>query len=137
MTTTPRTQITRALRMLGADPDEVPSSTAMANGLEAWNGMLHGWKGKGVDIGHSDMAVDDDISVELDPQFNEGSAALLAITLSAENANLQPTPAIAIIAQRGWEALQDAFADTSIDSDLRVDPVLGRLQANRRWRGML
>lgn len=133
MTTTPRTMITRALRMLGHDPEETPSATEMASGLEALNAMLHGWKGQSVDIGHSDFLVDDDVSVELDPKFNEGTTALLAIALSPEYPHA-PIPApVAVMAQQGWAALQAAYFDSSIDSDLVVDSGFQRLSSNRRW----
>src|SRR5258708_7415273 len=133
MTTTPRTQITRALRMLASDPEEVPTATQMSTGLEAWNAMLHGWKGQGVDIGHSDMALDDDISVELDPMFNEGAAALLAVTLDPEYPAYTISAPVIVMAQQGWAALQAKYFDSSIDSDIVVDTAFQRLQSNRRW----
>lgn len=132
MTTTPRTMGTRALRMLGADPEEVPTATQMSTMLEALNAMLHGWKGQGVDIGHSDFALDDDMSVELDPKFNEGTTALLAIVLDPEYPSFSVSPPVAIMAQQGWAALQAAYFDSSIDSDLVVDTGFQRLSANRR-----
>lgn len=132
MTTTPRTMITRALRQLGADPEEVPTATQMATGLEALNTMLHAWKGQGVDIGHSDFLVDDDMSAELDPKFNEGTTALLAVALDPEYPGYTVAPPVILMAQQGWAALQAAYFDSSIDSDLVVDTGFQRLSANRR-----
>lgn len=130
MTTTPRTMVTSALRKLGHDPEETPTATEMASGLEALNLMLHGWKGQAVDIGHSDFAVDDDVSVELDPKFHEGTIALLAIALSPEYPHA-PIPApVAVIAVQAWAALQAAYFDSSQDSDLTVDLAL---IPRRRW----
>lgn len=133
MTTTPRTMISRAIRLLGADPEETPTATQLSTGLVALNDMIHAWKGQGVDIGHSDFALDDDVSVELDPKFNEGTTALLAIALDPEYPGLSVSPPIAVMAQQGWAALQAAYFDSSIDSDLVVDTAFQRLQSNRRW----
>lgn len=133
MTTTPRTMISRAIRLLGADPEETPTATQLASGLVAFNDMIHAWKGQGVDIGHSDFALDDDVSAELDPKFNEGTTALLAIALDPEYPGLNVSPPIAIMAAQGWAALQAAYFDSSIDSDLVVDTAFQRLQSNRRW----
>lgn len=133
MTTTPRTMVTRALRMLGHDPEETPTSTEMDSGLQALNAMLHDWKGQAVDIGHSDFALDDDMSVELDPKFTQGTTALLAIVLSPEYPHAQIPPPVAIMAQQGWAALQAAYFDSSVDSDLVVDEGFQRLSTNRRW----
>lgn len=133
MTTTPRTMGTRALRMLGADPEEVPTATQLATMLEALNAMLHGWKGQGVDIGHSDFALDDDVSVELDPKFFEGTTALLAVVLDPEYPGFGVSPPIAVMAQQGWAALQAAYFNSSVDADLVVDAAFQRLSSNRRW----
>ncbi len=133
MTTTPRTQITRAIRLLGGDPEETPTATQIATGLIAMNSMIHAWKGQGVDVGHSDFAVDDDTSVEIDPMFDEGVAALLAIVLDPEYPGLNVSPPVIIMAQQGWAALQARYFDSSIDSDIVVDSAFQRLQSNRRW----
>lgn len=132
MTTTPRTMVASALRKLGHDPEETPTSTEMASGLEAFNLMLHAWKGQGVDIGHSDFAVDDDVSVELDPKFHEGAIALLAIAISPEYPHAQVPAPVVIVATQGWSALQAAYFNSSVDADLVVDSGFQRLSSNRR-----
>lgn len=130
MTTTPRTMITSALRKLGNDPEETPSGTDLAVGLEILNQMLNGWKGQGVDIGHQDFAIDDDVSVELAPQFHEGAIALLGIALASDMPGRTVTPMTLVVAQQGWSALLAAYFDSSVDSDLVPDRMF---QHRRRW----
>lgn len=133
--TTARDVIKRSLRLLGQiDPEEDITSSQADTGLQALNAMVHGWKGQGVDVGHEDWTLDDDVTVEIDPMHLNALASLLAVDLIAEYPSAQLPPATAQMAVQSWAALQAAYFDSSVDSDLVVDTTLRRLQADRRWR---
>lgn len=124
--------VTRAMRMLGVVIiGNAISATEGANGLTALNAMMHGWKGQGVDIGHIDLALTDNI--DLADQFLNGCTALLAIELSSEFT--VPVPAgVAATAANGWSALQAEYITNDITRDMTVELGLQRLGANRRGR---
>lgn len=122
MSTSAQIIINRALRLLGVvDPQEVPGETQAANALEALNVMVHGWVAQGVDVGHDDWTLTDDIELEIGKQHIGALAALLAIELQPEYPGSVLSPVAGGMAANGWNALLAAFMDTSIDSDLRVD----------------
>lgn len=130
MSKTARDTITRAMRMLGViiggtDPSDVESS----NGLLALNAMMHGWKGKGVDIGHIDLDINDDLDVA--DEHCEGTTALLAIALAPEF-TVSVSAAVGVLASEGWSSLQAAYITNDITRDMTVETGLRRLGANRR-----
>ena len=81
--TTTRDIVTRAFRKIGvvSEGEALDADTADA-GLDALNMMLHGWKLKGVDLTHTNLALSDTFS--LDPEYEEGTVYLLAARLSPD-----------------------------------------------------
>lgn len=129
--TTAQSVVYRALRMLGvADPEETPTATMAANGLETLNAMVHGWKGQKVDVGHEDWALTDEVTVEVDPQHVNSMTALLAVEMLPEYPGMTLSPAVLAVAANGWAALQAAYTDSSVDTDLTLDTAFRR----RIWR---
>jgi hypothetical protein len=133
MAQTARDTISRAMRMLGVIMGgAVTSSVEAANGLIALNSMMHGWKGQGVDIGHVDLALSDNL--DLADHLINGCTALLAVELSPEFT--VPIPqAVGLAAAGGWSAIQAAYITDTADSDMTVETGLRRLSANNRGRG--
>ncbi|HXE05825.1 MAG TPA: hypothetical protein VN579_07555 [Bryobacteraceae bacterium] len=131
MAQTARDTIKRAMRMLGVIVAGVePTAVEAANGLLALNGMMHGWKGQGVDVGHIDLGLNDDLA--LDEMHHNGVTAMLAAELSPEFQ--VPVPiAVAAIAASGFSALQAAYIANSPSNDLISEIGLRRMSANRRF----
>jgi hypothetical protein len=130
MAQTARDTIKRAMRMLGVIVAGVePSAVEAANGLIALNSMIHGWKGQGVDVGHIDLTLNDNLA--LDEAFHNGVTGLLAAELSTEFQVPVPT-AVALIAANGWAALQAQYITDDIGKDMTVETGLRKLQANYR-----
>jgi hypothetical protein len=70
-----------ALRKIGVTGAEVvPTADELAEGLAALNRMLHGWKLRGVDIEHTDLAAD--TTFPLGPEYELGTIYLLARDIS-------------------------------------------------------
>lgn len=130
MSQTARDIVTRAMRMLGVVIiGNAISEVEATNGLTALNAMMHGWKGQGVDIGHIDLTLNDNI--DLADQFVNGCTALLAVEISSEFT--VPIPqAVALAAANGWAALQAEYITNDITRDMTVELGLQRLGANRR-----
>ena len=86
---TVRDILTRACRKIGVvAEDEQLSGDQAANALNALNDMMHGWALEGVDIGHADLAVDEDFPLE--SRFIEGTVYLLADRLAPDNRQAAP-----------------------------------------------
>ena len=131
MTKTVRDTITQALTMLGVALGGVaPTGPEAADGVKAFNGMVHGWKAQGVDVGHIDQTINDDLA--LAPEHYEAVTALLAVRL-APDYDAQVSPAVATIASNGWSGLQAKYIINSPDSDMVVDTGLRRLGAFRSY----
>ncbi len=129
MAQTVRDTVTRALTMLGVQLGGVaPTSAEALDGVKAWNAMVHGWKGQGVDVGHIDQTINDDLA--LAPEHHEGATALLAIRL-APDYSVQVSPSVATIASNGWSALQAKYIANDPSNDLICDLGLRRLSAFR------
>jgi len=78
---TVRDIVARAFRKLSVTAfDTAPTADEMAEGVEAYNMMLHAWKLRSVDIGHTDQDASD--IFPLGPEFEEGTVYLLASRLS-------------------------------------------------------
>lgn len=104
--TTARDMIGAALRLLGVlAAGEEPAAAEAADGLDALNRMLHGWKARGVDIGHADLALGD--APALADEFTEGATRLLALRLAPEYGRTLD-PALVLSAGEAWAALQMA-----------------------------
>lgn len=75
--------VTRAYRKINVvSEDEDLQPDTLANGVEAFNMMLHGWKLRGVDVEHVDLLAGD--TFPLDPEFQEGTVYVLAGRLSPD-----------------------------------------------------
>lgn len=75
--------VTSALRKIGVvAADEPPTADQLANGLDALNNMMHGWKLRGVDILHTDLAAG--ATFPLADAFREGTIYLLASRLGPD-----------------------------------------------------
>lgn len=89
--TTANSAITSALRLIGVvAKDEAMDAQDADNGLQAMNHMMHGWKARGVDVGHVDLALEGDI--QLDDMFIEDLIYLLAVRLAGEYGVSRPQP---------------------------------------------
>ena len=74
---------TRAYRKLGiAGTGDTLTADELAEGIDALNAMMHGWKLAGVDIEHTDLSSDD--TFPLGPEFAEGTVYLLASRISPD-----------------------------------------------------
>jgi len=89
--TTANSAITSALRLIGVvAKDEAMDAQDADNGLQAMNRMMHGWKARGVDVGHVDLALEGEI--QLDDMFIEDLVYLLAVRLAGEYGVSRPQP---------------------------------------------
>lgn len=107
--TTARDSIYSAFRILRITPDgENPTSSETDDGLAVLNKMMHGWKGRGADIGHNDLALSDDHIMP--PEYHEAIEYLLAARLASEYGR-PITGAVATVANKGWNAIWAAYAE--------------------------
>lgn len=75
--------VTAAYRKLSiVSEDETMSAAMLANGVDAFNRMLHGWKLRGVDVEHTDLAAGD--AFPLADEFQEGTIYVLAGRVSPD-----------------------------------------------------
>lgn len=82
-TKTMRAITTRAMQRLKIlQPGQVPDANEIAIVNDALNGMMHGWRKKGVDTEHTTLALGG--TFPLDEAFEEGVSALLAVHMSPE-----------------------------------------------------
>lgn len=110
----------RALRKIGASDLSVDGD-GIAEALDAYNDMLHGWAILGADVGHATQALSDDFSIG--DEFVEGTVYLLATRLSP-NYELPPQ----FDADMWWRAIQAAY--TCIDP-LQMDAGLLDMPSQR------
>ena len=119
--TTARDIVERAFRKLGVVASDEPMTADQAqNGLDTLNMMMHAWMLDGIDVGHIDLQLADQFSLE--PQFAEGTVYLLAERLSPDYsapANFDP--------REFKKRLSAAFL---IIPDSKIDTVLTR---RRTW----
>lgn len=127
---TARDTICMALRLIGALASGEDAAAAEAgDGLAAFNRMLHGWKARGVDLGHADLGLSDPLP--LAPEFHEGAAQLLALRLAAEyERDLRPE--LVLAAADSWAAIRMAHATPGA---LTIDGGLLRMPGARRGAG--
>lgn len=128
---TARDTVTTALRLIGAlASGEEPEAAEAGDGLAALNRMLHGWKARGVDLAHTDLALSD--SLPLAAEFHEGAAQLLALRLAAEyERDLRPE--LVQAAAESWAAIRMAYASPIA---LTVEAGLLRMPGARRGTGV-
>lgn len=75
--------VTAAYRKLSiVSEDETMSAAMLTNGVDAFNRMLHGWKLRGVDVEHTDLAAAD--TFPLADEFQEGTIYVLAGRVSPD-----------------------------------------------------
>jgi len=105
--TTARDIIKRALRQIGelASGEDPPAEDA-ADALTALNGMLAAWEIDGIRIGLPALAIND--TVTLPASQIDGITYNLATALAPEY-NVQISPALATLADRGKAQLQRAY----------------------------
>lgn len=106
-----------ALRKIGVlGVGDAASADDARDTLFALNVMMHGWKARGVDVAHSDLALADDFP--LPPQFHEGAVYLLASRIAPDYERPQ-----AFDADDWFRTLQAAYATMP---ELTVPPALTR-----------
>ena len=89
--TTANSAIQSALRLIGVvAKDETMDAQDAANSLLAMNQMMHGWKARGIDIGHYDYTLETEIA--LDEHFIEDLIYLLAVRLASDYGVPRPQP---------------------------------------------
>lgn len=124
---TARDVVAAALRLIGAlAAGETAQAPEAADGLAALNRMMHGWKARGVDLAHADLALSD--TVALADEYREGLEHLLAIRLAPEYER-PANPDLLRTAEEAWRAIQLAFA---APVDLTVEAGLLRMPGARR-----
>ncbi|NBT32030.1 MAG: hypothetical protein EBT13_09060 [Rhodobacteraceae bacterium] len=81
--TTTREIVHRALTKIGViDMGDAAPADEATHALDALNAMMHGWKLRGVDLTHTDLAMGDTFS--LASEYEEGTVYLLAARLSPD-----------------------------------------------------
>lgn len=115
--TTIRDIIARAYRKIGvAAVDMELTADQVAHGLDAFNAMVHGWKLRGVDLAHSDVAATD--AFPLGPEYVEGTVYLLAARLSPDY--MVPPSFDADDWFRTFQAHNTTAAPVTMPVDLRI-----------------
>lgn len=129
MAQTARDTITRALVMLGISlAGRAPTNVEASDGLNALNGMMHAWKADGVDVGHIDLALSDNLA--LAPEHHQAVTALLAVRLSSDYE--VPIPqGVGILAANGWSGLQAKYIANSPENDLICETALRYIGTRR------
>jgi len=80
---TVREIISRSMRKIGLiGPREEAEAEEMAEALDAFNAMFHGWKLRGVDLTHTDVTLND--TFPLGQEYEEGTVFLLAARISPD-----------------------------------------------------
>lgn len=130
--TTARDVVAGALRLIGAlAAGETPDAPEAADGLDALNRMMHGWKARGVDLAHTDLALSDTVS--LADEYREGLEHLLAVRLAPEYER-PASPDLLRLGEEAWRAIQLAF---TAPVDLTVETGLLRMPGARRGTSRL
>lgn len=128
---TARDVVTGALRLIGVlAAGETAQAAEATDGLAALNRMMHGWKARGVDLAHTDLALSD--TVALADEYREGLEHLLAVRLAPEYER-PPAPGLVVVAEEAWRAIQLAYA---APIDLTVETGLLRMPGARRGTGL-
>ncbi len=131
MAQTARDTIKRAMVMLGVlVGGRDPTASEALDALKALNSMIHGWKAQGVDVGHVDLALSDQLA--LAEEHHEATTALLAVRLAGDYLTQVP-PSTALIAANGWSGLQAKYICDSPANDLMVETALRRLGGFRNY----
>lgn len=106
---TPQLAIKRALRKLGVIASgESPSHDEAADGLTCLNAMLHRWKIEGVDLNHISVTLTQ--TLPYPPSHDDPIVSNLAIEYASEF-GIPIKPELAVIAGRGFTALQNHYAN--------------------------
>jgi hypothetical protein len=122
---TVRDVIREALGELGIVAAGVaPTSVQALDGVKRYNDMLHGWKGQGVDVGHIDQTLNDDVQIAR--EHHNGLVALLAVYM-APSYLVSVTNELGLMASSGWSGLQAAYIINDPNNDMIVDTALRRL----------
>lgn len=120
--------IARTLRLIGAiEGGEDPSAAEAADGLDALNEMLHGWRKRGVDLNHLTLALGDTLKV--DDSFLRGIRFNLAVEIAPEYGS-PAAPWIQAIAHDTFAAFQAHTFE--FNDDLKVDRALHPRYTTRR-----
>ena len=118
---TAREVVKSALRKINSLADtEEPSTSEMADGLEALNDFMESLAVEGVTVAHQTLVLDD--TVNLDPAHIRTVKNQLAVELAPEF-GAAVDPQVAFIAREGMKALR---ADTRLKRTVPVDTALLR-----------
>ena len=106
---TARDMINSALRLLGKlQSGEVATANEAADALASLNQMLHAWRDQGIDIEHSDYALDDTLPL----QQNHLAAIRYCLTMElAPEYGATPSPFLAQKADEYFRGLQAFYCD--------------------------
>jgi hypothetical protein len=104
---------------------DTPTAAEAAEWLGALNGMMHGWKSKGVDTEHVTLTLSDDFP--LDPEFEDGVTCMLAVRIAGQNGK-QLSQQTIDSANSCWNALLAAYVTAPETS---FDPMLARMPSLR------
>lgn len=105
---------------------QVPTAEEATEALAALNGMMHGWKSKGVDIEHVTLALG--AAFPLADEFEDGVTAMLAVRLSSQNGKAELSPQVTASAASCWSALYAAYVAAP---ESQFDPSLSRMPSQR------
>lgn len=110
---TVRDIVERAYRKIGVVSEEEPMTAAQAaNGLAAFNMLMHGLKLHGVDLSHVDAMLPDAFS--LPPEFEESTVYMLASRIAPDNSFPAPD------ADSFYRSLQAAYYQVPVAEMPRV-----------------
>ncbi len=108
-----------------ASDDESLDATQLANGVDVFNRMLHGWKLRGVDVSHATQSASDTFA--LDPEYEEGTVFVLAGRLSSSYSS-----PVGFDADDFFRTLQ---ADYATAPDVTLPSALRRMPSQMRRGG--
>ena len=118
--------VTRAFRKIGVGAEgETLTADQSADGITALNMMMHGWKLRGVDLEHTDLALTDTFS--LTSEFEEGTVYMLASRLSPDY-SIPPD----FDADDWFRGIQAVYAPTRV---VTMPKGILRTPTGRRWGG--
>ena len=118
---TPNDAIKSALSLLGVLAEgETPNAEQSSDGLDEMNDMIFGWKTSGLDIGHYEVDLNDEMIIP--PEARRAVKYNLAVALSPHY-EVEPSMLLALKARKLWAAL---FACNLEIEEMTLDSTLTR-----------
>ena len=116
---TPNDVIKSALSLLGVLAEsETPTAEQASDGLDALNDMLASWETQGLDLGHYEVDLNDEMTIS--PQARKGVKYNLALEI-APNYEIEPKMIVSLHARQAYASLfacNHEIQDKVLDSTL-------------------